>query len=251
MLKPKSLQVRRRVRLWCVRHRSFVTVVGGVIMLATFFVKDVLRDQEKDLADAINSAERMYLMRSDNLELRKEINEVDMNVSISRQEILQSLPRGSKVKEVPYLMTGYDGHEDRLGRLLSDTDVEVDNLQRLVAIAPPTSEHLKEFGKLYWEWDKLRLSIITRPVTPIGKTTRDDLKAMFDRDRKDYSAVWLINSRINMVGASILDDAHYTKEKRENRVKLFSPISIVLFCLGVFLTIMSRLFGIEEEGAAG
>jgi hypothetical protein len=81
-------------------------------------------------------------MRSADLELRKEINEVDMNVTISRQDILQSLPPGSKVKEVPYLMTGFDGHEGRLVRILSDTDVEVDNLQRLVAIAPPTSEHL-------------------------------------------------------------------------------------------------------------
>jgi hypothetical protein len=195
-----------------------------------------------------NSAESIYLMRSADLELRKEINEVDMNVTISRQDILQSLPPGSKVKEVPYLMTGFDGHEGRLVRILSDTDVEVDNLQRLVAIAPPTSEHLTEFGKLYWEWDKLRMGIITRPVPPIDEKT--DVKANSDRDRKDYSAIWLVNSRINMVGAGILDDAHYTKEIREHRVRIFSSINILLFCFGLTLTVVSTLFGVEGKGVA-
>ena len=219
-------------------------------MLATFFVKDVLRDREKDFAEAINSAESVYLMRSADLELRKEINEVDMNVTISRQDILQSLPPGSKVKEVPYLMTGFDGHEGRLVRILSDTDVEVDNLQRLVAIAPPTSEHLTEFGKLYWEWDKLRMGIIARPVvTPIDNPSYDP-KATAARDRQDYSAIWLINSRINMVGAGILDDAHYTKEIREHRVRIFSLVNILLFCFGLTLTVVSTLFGVEGKGVA-
>ena len=49
------------------------------------------------------------------------------------------LPRGSKVKEVPHLMTGFDGHEDHLVRILSDTDVEVDNLQRLIADSSPNT----------------------------------------------------------------------------------------------------------------
>jgi len=244
-------KIRARAHRWCVRHRSLITVLGGLIILATFFVKDVLRDQEKDLADAINSAESIYLMRSADLEIRKEINEVDMSVSISRQEIIDSLlPRGAKVKELPYLMTGFDGHEGRIPRILSDTDMEVDNLQRLAAIALPTSEHLKEFGKVYWEWDKLRMSIIARPVTPIVANAPDDSKAIAGQNRKDYWAIWLINSKISMVGAGIFDDAHRTKEIRENRVKFFSPLSYVLFCLGVVVTIVSRLFGVEGDGVA-
>ncbi|HVC48306.1 MAG TPA: hypothetical protein VND90_13770 [Terracidiphilus sp.] len=219
-------------------------------MLLTLFVKDVLRDQAKDLSDAINSAESIYLMRSANLELRREIDEVDMNVNISRREILQSLPRGSKVKKLPYLMTGLDGHEGRLARILSETDGEVDNLQRLVAIAPPTFEHLKEFGKLYWQWDKLRLEIIAGPITPIGEKTTGGSKVISEPNRNYYSEARLINSNISMVGAEILDDAHYTKEKRERLVKIFTPISYVLIGFGAVVTVMSRLFGIECEGAA-
>jgi hypothetical protein len=219
-------------------------------MLATFFVKDVLRDQNKDFADAINSAESIYLLRSADLELRKEINEVDMNVSISRQEFLQSLPPGTKVRGVPYLMTGFDGHEDRLVRILSDTDDEVDNLQRLVAVTTPTPEHLNEYSKLFWEWDKLRMEEFAKPVPLLDEKPTEDPKIVEARGRKYYSEVWLINSRIRMAGAEIFEDAHQAKERREHWVNIFSPISIVLFCVGVVITVGSRLFGIEGENVA-
>jgi len=248
VFKPKDSKVEWRVRRWCVKHRSLITVVGGLIILATFLVKDVLRDQEKDLADAINSAESIYLMRSADLELRKELNEVDMNVSISRREILQSLPPGTKVKAVPYLATGFDGHEDRLVRILSDTDVEVDNLQRLVAIVPPTPEHLNEFGKLFWEWDKLRLEDFAKPLPLLDSKPSEDSKVVEEHNQKYYSEVWLINSQMSMVGAEILDDAHHTKEKRERHLRFFSPISYILFGIGVVVTVVSKLFGIEGEG---
>jgi hypothetical protein len=91
---------------------------------------------------------------------------------------------------------------------------------------------------------------IARPVPPIGEKPKDDPKVISERNWNDYSAIWLINAKISMVGAGILDDAHHAKEIRENRVKAISPISIVLFCLGVVVTIVSRLFGVEGGGVA-
>jgi hypothetical protein len=251
VLKPVYFKARGRAQLWCVKHKDLLVVVGGLIIVATFLVKDVLRDQEKDLVDAINSAESTYLIRDANLEVRKELDDIDANVTETRREMFLALPSGQK-KQLggTGLVPGFDGSQDRTVRLLGETDVEVDNLSRLVAKASPTSEHLKEFGELYWQWDKLRMKMFETPLPLLDQKPTEDPKVASQRRLEYYLAIRNINSRIRMVGAEILDDAHYTKEKREHRVSVFAPISYVLFGLGVVVTVVSKLFGIEGEGVA-
>ena len=251
-MRPIQFKSRGRAERWFAKHPELITVLGGLILFATFLVKDILREQEKDVVNAIDSAESIYLIRDSNLALRKEIDQLDANINRSRGEILRADRSKHKEKqtEAREFIPIFDGSEDPVVRLLGETDVEVDNLQRLVAKAPPTAEHLTEFAKVYWEWDKLRMQFFAQPLPSLDEKLKEDAKNIAERDRAYYSSVWLINSKISMVGAEILDDAHYTKEKLEHRVKIFTPISYVLFGLGVVLTIVSKLFGVDPEADA-
>jgi hypothetical protein len=248
-VKPIQFKVQRRVQRWFVRRRGLIKIVGGMIILATFLVKDVLRDQEKDIVETINSAESLYLIRDASLELHKEIDEVDANVNKDGLAILKALPpiRNNESKKADW-QADFDRNEDRLLRAEIETYSEVDNLSRLIAKAPPSPEHLKQYSELYWQWDKLRMAEFAIPVKRLDEATPDDSKATYNRDLKTYADVWLANRSLDMVGAMILDDAHYIKERKEHRVRVFTPISYVLFVLGVLVTLASELFGIEDEG---
>lgn len=251
-MRPIQFKSRGRAARWFVKHRDLITVFGGLILFATFVVNDVLRQQEKDVVNTIDSAESIYLIRDSNLALRKEIDQLDANINMSRRKILRADRSKHKEKqtEAREFIPVFDGSEDPVVRLLDESNVEVDNLQRLVAKASPTAEHLTEFGRVYWEWDKLRMQFFAKPLPLLDEKPTEDAKTITERDQAYYLSLWLINSKISMVGAEILDDAHYTKEKLEHRVKIFTPISYVLFGVGVVLTIVSKLFGVDPEADA-
>jgi len=171
---------------------------------------------------------------------------------VSREEIPQNTRNSDKTEniQIRQFLPIFDGSEDPTVRLLTETDVEVDNLMRLVEKAPPTADHAKEWNKLYWEWDKLRMQIFERPELPMDQKPKEDPQIIARRNREYYLSVQLTSSKMRMVAAEILDDAHSTKERLEHRLKIFTPISYVLFCLGVMVTIVSKTFGLDPGANA-
>src|SRR5262249_42593513 len=63
--KSASLKKRRRVAGWMHRHRRTLPAIGAFIVFATFVSKEGLREKFRDLADSVDRAESLYLLRSD------------------------------------------------------------------------------------------------------------------------------------------------------------------------------------------
>jgi hypothetical protein len=44
------------------RHKGWLTVLGAGVILATYVMKDILRDNERDLKDAVETARRAFVV---------------------------------------------------------------------------------------------------------------------------------------------------------------------------------------------
>jgi len=218
-------------------------IIGALILFATFAIKDVLRDSAKGLAESINAAENLYLIRDDDLELHEELDEIDADVFKSRMDSL-SAPLNSRKSDVrkSARSADFERNSQRLLRIENETGLEVDNLARLVLKAPPTPEHMAEFSELIKQWDLFKINSLKADSAEL-KLKVFDFTAVNNRNRKDYSDVWVLSQRIHLVGALIVDDAQETKEKKEHLVSVFTPISYGLYVLGVLLTLLSKFFG--------
>lgn len=238
----------RKAGRFFTRHQGLLIILGSLIIVATFIVKDVLRDQVKDVADSINAAENLYLIRDSNLELHEEIDEVDDNVSKGRIEVLRSLPTKQKDVDVikkPEWSADFSRNSQRLLRIENEMGLEEDNLARLVLKAPPKPDHMTQFAELYKQWDTLRIKILEGDRDELNAKYFDS-KAVYNRSVKTYSDVWLLSQRLHLIGSMILDDAHETKERNERLVNIFTPVSYGLFGLGALLTVLSKLFGVDS-----
>jgi len=68
-----------------------LVVFGASIVLVTFFVKDAWREQLKDVADALDTAQNQYVIRKDSLSLRLQLDALEVKVD----EINARLPGSS------------------------------------------------------------------------------------------------------------------------------------------------------------
>jgi hypothetical protein len=245
---PRSALVHKQTKRWFQKHQGLLLILGTLIIVTTFIVKNVFREQLKDVVDSINAAENLYLIRDSNLELHEEIDQVDANVSRSRIEILQALPSAKKNQtQKDAWAADFDRNSQRLLRVINETYLETDNLARLVMKAPPTPEHMAQFTELYKQWGTLRIDLLKGDQAELNLEDFDS-KAAYNRNLKGYAAVWILNQKLHLVGSMILDDAHEVKERKERLVRVFTPISYGLFILGAVLTFLSKLFGVETGG---
>ncbi len=222
---------------------------GWLVIVVTFLVKDVLHDRLKDLVDSVNAAESLYLIRDSALSLHEEMDAVDARVTRGNTALLKALVK-KKGDDISKEASSEDfaRNSDRLVRILAETDIEIDNTARLAEVAAAKPDHIRQFDDLYKEWDALRMNILKGDLVEINKPIEPfDSTAVYNRGVKTYSDVWIINQRLHLVAAMILDDAHEAKEKDEQLVNICSPIAYVLFAVGAALTLLSKLMGIKGD----
>lgn len=230
------------------KRQELFVIVGWLIIVATFITKDVFRENLNDVADSISAAETLYLLRDDNLKLHQEIDDVDADLLRVETDILMFQRRAPKAKREKYVSSAsFHRNSDRVLRIQSEMFLEVDNLARLVAKAPPDAEHMKQFTELYQEWDALKMNMLKEDSVELKvPLEKFDSEASDSRSIKEYGEIRLLSQQLHLVGAIILDQAHEMKERKENLVNIFTPISYILWGLGALLALGSKLFGSES-----
>jgi hypothetical protein len=238
----QSFRLRRKTRRFFSRHQELLIILGSLIIVATFVVKDVFRDRMKDVADSIDTAEDAYLIREATIDLHSEIDEVDANVVQVRTEVLSALSSIPKAKQNAYESDlVFKRYSQRLLRMENETGLEVDNLARLILKVPPTSERIAQFNDLYRQWDSLKMKGLKEGSIDINAKLFNP-EAVNAQNVRDYADAWLISQKMHLTAGLILDDAQRVKEKQEYLIRVFTPISYALFVFGAMLTLLSQLF---------
>lgn len=230
------------------RERSFL-ISGFLVLFVTFVVRDILFDRARTIADTLSAEETAYRLEDSTMQLHREIDEVDGHVMTGNSDILTNFP--SHRKRLHYTMdvaSFLDQSSLQDLRMESETGTEFDSLCRLLAILPANEPHRTDFSKLYARWEKDQLELLT-PVPLIGaKIDPDAAKAEAQEDRKHRLDMWAINGQLQLLGASIFDDAHQMLEDKEHEANVFAWWSYALYFIGGVLALGGKMAGIETVG---
>ena len=228
------------------RNEGLTIIVGALLMFSTFVVDNVAREKLRSLTDSLNAAQTAFLIRDSNLELYREIDEVEARVAQGNTEFMQRLPKPRNHQHVAIDPEAVLPHTSvEVLRITNETWHEFNNLGLLIAKMPAQDSRVREFNALYKEFDTVRIGMI-KPVTPISNG-----KAYNREQLEDYFAVFRIHEKLQMLAAGVLDDAHANIGKMEHRLDALTPLSYSLFVIGAVFTVISRLAGIEGIPAQG
>jgi hypothetical protein len=78
------------------RHNRLLTFAGALIVFVTFLVKEGKRESLKDLADSVDAAESVFVIRSDNFTTPVQLARVEDKID----KVGQDLYRNSKIKDM-------------------------------------------------------------------------------------------------------------------------------------------------------
>jgi hypothetical protein len=228
------------------RHERSFLISGFLVLFVTFVVRDILLDRSRAMADKLTAIESTYLLRDAAVQLHHEIDEVDGHVMSGQSDILAILqPHGGQIHFSPDPESILDRGSVQYLRMRSETNSEFADLYRLLDVLPDNDKHRSDFVMLYGRWDKDQVEEL-RPVRPIGEKVDPAVaKAEADEDRKHRQDMWAINEQLQLVSASILDDAQRRLEEKEHEESVFAWWSYALYFFGGILALGGKMAGIE------
>jgi len=186
------------------RQRQLV-FLGALIVFTTFIVKDILREQLKELVDSIGQAEQLYMIQSD-------INEI----------LAQFRPLPDEVATAQASVS--------VAQVASTHDLLLRNAQQLSTVL--SSKDRNEFDK--WRMDYRRRFIDFLEQNKLGSSDTMPLK-----DAVAFSLMVddIVHDTLRMADEKRLFDEH--------TYKLFTWISYALYIFGWGIALRGRLIGVE------
>jgi hypothetical protein len=241
------------------QRKAALTLIGAIIVLATYIIKDILRDNKREARAAVENARRVFLLGRgiDGLSanaadtsrlLRTAISHLPAQEKSSadawhflpaRDEVAEDLLRRLH-NEITYLEQGLllcdvvSGSEDTRKTLKEDItyfrDVAIPKLTQLISEVAPV--------------------IMSGPLSPpeAAKAIEDETNLiMLERNVK--SALDKTISVRTVLG-DLLQKAEREQDDAARRYENFALWSNVLFIVGVLIGLCAQLAGIEPAGAA-
>lgn len=201
--------------------------IGASIALITFVVKDEIRQDLKDLADSIDVAESIFMVRSD-----------------SREVIVQVAYLQQFLKEKPS-WTGLASSDAYYRSLTS----QLDSSLHLLAKVPHGEELDREAIDLMAKRNKwINDSLL--PMAPLSKgpVVRDKAaeKAEKVRRQKLWGDAFLLDGQVQSFGASVVDVARRVEAHEEHLYRISTYASYALYSLGWLVGLIGTLFGGED-----
>jgi len=232
------------------RHERVFLGSGFLIVFVTFVVRDILLDRARAIAETLSVAETAYLLEDAAVQLHHEIDEVDGHVMAGNSDLLNEPPSDMQYRHIsPDVMSFLNRDSIQNLRMDSEANTEFACLYRLLEALPSNNTHRTDFSKLYLRWDKDRMDLLRTPPPPIGaKVDPVIAKSQAEEDAKLRQDMWVINGQLQLLSASILDDAQRTLEGKEHEATAFAWLSYALYFVGFVLAFGGKMAGLETVG---
>jgi hypothetical protein len=246
-----------RLAVFFRRRSRLLTFVGAFIVFSTFVVREALRDRAKDLGDATDAAESIFLIRTDDRIILQGLTDIQTSLDNSAHTSganARPMPGPELIKEKTQLFRQ---------RLLS-MRMTADNLARFVSKLPIDSpdEFLPLFQRLQKNLDTEltladnldqeadKLSALATSVTPDGAATQiinetaARITTIFDKINKQMAND---TDAMDNAAGEALDYGERARNNYELLYVWFNRASYALFALGWGLALLSQIYRREGE----
>jgi hypothetical protein len=237
---------------WKAKAKFLFALLGALVVIASFAIKDDRRDEVKSLADSIDRAEDTFILSGQNQRVYNLIQHNWRSI-----DVLQ--PSNTK-KSSGWMMIDAQGrwittaHEE-----VQNASVTLDSILRLGARLPekyrPINEgaqiqlEIKEFNA---EWDAFRA------MKPPGPLLKDSFPHVYDDPKNSYfgkamsvdAKCSVVLTKIQTLGVETLRTAKDAREEKEREYRSINLLSYVITFVGAGLTLVGVVLGIDpgKEG---
>jgi disulfide oxidoreductase YuzD len=253
-------------------QRVLVTLVGTLTVLVTFFVKEALRENEKEIADGIESAELFYRVE----ELSYDVRASDMRLSQDLYSFSQSLTRkGRREPGVDFASSSQPRDMAKfitnlLERDLDSTSSNINNSEEQLGMIHPLLEQLPNKQQEEVRYLNLQNEVKTKKdqLVQFANTISDEEDLDFRgyphmvdtqvaalanklREQENYGTE-LLNSTartgeaLGHLTRDVIRSAQAQKEGAIRRYTIFTYLTYVLYPVGVFIAVIGQYYKGEE-----
>jgi hypothetical protein len=218
------------------KRGKMLAILSALILVLTYFVKDMLKERAKDVAASAESAETLYRTELGQSSLATQVMQMRQQITAIQQE---AAPEGQDGQRDYKDVINADSALAR--QILGDLNITTDSVSRLIGKLPSDAEDLRQ------QLDALRPSIeqanwkVTETLKPSPK---------HDWTRAVEVKMAFISSAIAEVPVLVVGDAALTRvrQAKESADKLYrfsQWASYVLYTIGVSIGLYAALSGIK------
>jgi hypothetical protein len=218
-----------------------LAIISALILVLTYFVKDMFKERARDVAASAASAENLYRTESGQSTLSLQLMQIGQQISVLRQ-----------VNE-PQVVGEERDYSDtirldslRARQMSADLKSEVASLSRLIDGLP--SDEAKEF--------KRRLEQLKPDIEKADQQVEEALKPSAKQDWTRLAQVkigvvvpLLARLPVLILGDAVLTSIQRTRESAERLYRFSQWASYVLYAIGVALGLYAALSRIKGLGA--
>ena len=234
------------------KHQRLVSFIGASIVLATFILREVVRDHLKDLADSLDQARSVFAIQgqldSTNQRLRWLLNHQDFEVTLKQiRRISKSGPTFEDTKD------GIDSLLEQDISVVADLQATQQNLNRLLEKLPssvyPTDlqGNDDELKRLKDERDELekKMQTCTSEKNPTQSCSLDFVNEMDKQsDALDVKLFWM-GLKLRKASGNTLEEAEKELQRREAWYSYANFASVFLFIVGWSLGLVGSLYQVK------
>jgi hypothetical protein len=229
------------------RHDRILTLVGALIVFSTFMVKEGIREHLKDLIDALDAAQAIFVMERATQDLARDLETVSLGVrEIQEATLLPDLAKTYKqrahLRAFTEMASKLEGALDTQNRMLG----EFDAIDRLLQRLPTSNEMSANLAELRRQRATSELSIkLDRMVA---------LNGSLDKQMLIVGQVELDTAKLEAgtggLAAAIFDSAIIRRDQLERRYRIATNGSYILYCIGWAVALAGKVSGIDVTSDA-
>jgi hypothetical protein len=234
---------------------NLVAFIGSVIVFATFIVKEDLRDEWKDISDAVDVAQYMYSIRIDTGQEATRNQTLEDGIEGINRMLLERKDEKSQAEQ-SLNQYNYAGATQATARAVS-LEQKVDALQILADKLPLDDENHRRMEQVRSAVARVKdLSAQTiKLVDESGKN--DDIAVQKDSHYREslylmwaYARLTESGKMIDSVSRSVDDDAEELRLRNDVRASWAKWISTILYAGGIGLGLAAKIYGAGELNGA-
>jgi hypothetical protein len=223
------------------RHSRTVQSIGVLIVFATFFVKDVLREREKEFGDNLAAAQRQFAVRANLSEITAHIDTILQTLDMSHQ----AQPNALSEKELRLAI-------QTLLHSALGAKVSAENLCELAKAVSGEQDRAAQCHNV--ETTGVFITKLSAAGDNLGgfagKSNGQARLEFLNLLRNEFYSIAL-NVDADFGGAALLQHANHQKEVNERRRGFLNTIYYTLFITGIALGALGTYYGIKGIGGGG
>jgi hypothetical protein len=218
------------------KHQQLLTFAGALIVFLTFVLKEGFRDGLRDLIDSIESAESVFMIRSDGGDTYFMLGQLQSKIDLIQEEMMPAASLKNR-----YFIEAALQNIALAENLIHTSTLSLDNDSRLLERLPHHSRVVEEFHGLFQDLNNLQ-----KLDTETAEKVQSEQSEMIvhGESQRLLKEAANVSGRMLTFGHQVLNDARALRGQRERSYVYVTWASYGLYIIGWGLGLISKLYGV-------